>query len=91
MFAMAGGAGLMGEAGPEGILPLTRVGSDLGVKALMPGPLTVNIINKTGVEATGRAQMQDDGSLDVILEKKVTGMAARGPLHNLIQAMIKGG
>jgi hypothetical protein len=91
LFAMAGGAGLMGEAGPEGILPLTRVGSDLGVKALMPGPLTVNIINKTGVEATGRAQMQDDGSLDVILEKKVTGMAARGPLHNLIQAMIKGG
>ncbi len=33
MFGHSGGAGLMGEAGPEAILPLTRVGGDLGVKA----------------------------------------------------------
>src|SRR5262249_32262662 len=32
LFPMAGGAGLMGEAGPEAIMPLTRTsGGDLGV------------------------------------------------------------
>jgi lambda family phage tail tape measure protein len=33
IFPMANGAGLMGEAGPEGILPLQRVGGKLGVTA----------------------------------------------------------
>ena len=34
LFPFAGGTGLMGEAGPEGILPLARTaGGDLGVKA----------------------------------------------------------
>lgn len=34
LFPMTGGrTGRMGEAGPEAILPLTRVGGDLGVKA----------------------------------------------------------
>ena len=33
LFPMAGGAGLMGEAGPEGVLPLARTSKgDLGVK-----------------------------------------------------------
>jgi phage-related minor tail protein len=47
-FPMRGGLGLMGEAGPEAILPLKR-GSDgrLGVAAGAPGergaPITVNI------------------------------------------------
>jgi lambda family phage tail tape measure protein len=33
LFPMANGAGLMGEAGPEGILPLTRINGRLGVEA----------------------------------------------------------
>lgn len=33
LFGMNGGAGLMGEAGPEGILPLARVRGRLGVNA----------------------------------------------------------
>ena len=33
LFAMRGGTGLMGEAGPEAIMPLTRVGGKLGVRA----------------------------------------------------------
>jgi len=37
LFPMATGMGLMGEAGPEGILPLTRIGGDLGVKADLSG------------------------------------------------------
>jgi phage-related minor tail protein len=92
LFTMAGGAGLMGEAGAEGILPLARVGGDLGVKAWFPqtGPAQVNIINKNLPEATGTAQQNDDGSLDVFLERKVVGYAARGPLNQLIKMMIKG-
>ncbi len=33
VFPMADGAGLMGEAGPEAIMPLTRIGGKLGVRA----------------------------------------------------------
>ena len=32
-FPMQGGSGLMGEAGPEAIMPLTRIGGKLGVRA----------------------------------------------------------
>ncbi|MFA4904474.1 MAG: hypothetical protein WC600_17205 [Desulfobaccales bacterium] len=93
LFPMATGTGLMGEAGPEGILPLERIGGDLGVKALFPksGPAQVNIINKTGTEATGTAQQNDDGSIDVFLEKKVLGFASRGPVNQLIKMIVKQG
>ena len=38
-FRFARGVGVMGEAGPEAVLPLTRLASgELGVKALMPRP-----------------------------------------------------
>jgi hypothetical protein len=33
MFPMKGGLGVMGEAGPEAIMPLTRIGGKLGVAA----------------------------------------------------------
>lgn len=36
MFAHGGGVGIMGEAGPEAILPLTRTSKGLGVVAAMP-------------------------------------------------------
>jgi phage-related minor tail protein len=93
LFPMAGGAGLMGEAGEEGILPLSRVGGDLGVKALFPqsGPPVVNIINKTGTEAQGSAQQNDDGSLDIILEPRVLKYASRGPLNQLIKMIASKG
>lgn len=45
MFGMAGGTGLMGEAGPEAVMPLTRVGGHLGVRAT-GGDVTVNIIDQ---------------------------------------------
>lgn len=37
LFPMAGGAGLMGEAGAEAIMPLKRIGGDLGVRAELTG------------------------------------------------------
>jgi hypothetical protein len=36
MFAHGGGVGVMGEAGPEAILPLTKTSKGLGVVAAMP-------------------------------------------------------
>ena len=46
MFPMANGAGLMGEAGAEAIMPLTRIGGDLGVKATS-GNTYVTVQNET--------------------------------------------
>ncbi|MDK1261282.1 phage tail tape measure protein [Cronobacter sakazakii] len=62
MFAFAKGAGLMGEAGPEAIMPLTRDATGrLGVKALGSGTqggagvsLSIGTINFSG--GTGGAQ-----------------------------------
>lgn len=46
LFPMRGGSGLMGEAGPEAIMPLTR-GADgrLGVRAQRQGPAAVVTVN----------------------------------------------
>jgi hypothetical protein len=79
---------MIAEAGePEVVSPL----SDLAGLFQARGPYQVNIINKTGTEAQGTTQQNDDGSLDIFLEKKVLGMVARGPVHNLVGAMIKRG
>ncbi|WP_370693001.1 phage tail tape measure protein [Pseudotabrizicola sp.] len=52
MFPMRGGTGLMGEAGPEAIMPLTRIGGKLGVRAAGGGGggagTVVNVINNSG-------------------------------------------
>ena len=59
--------GVMGEAGPEAIMPLTR-GSDgkLGVQAT-GGAAAVNIIvnNNTPAEVKTEQRQNDDGSLDI--------------------------
>lgn len=50
MFPMRGGMGVMGEAGPEAIMPLTRIGGKLGVAAAGGGgsPVKVEINNFSG-------------------------------------------
>ena len=51
LFPMARGAGLMGEAGPEAIMPLKRTSSgDLGVKASPTGVRIVNLWDPSSVE-----------------------------------------
>lgn len=74
IFPFARGAGLMGEAGPEAILPLQR-GSDgkLGVAGGSGGKVTVNVINQGGgsLSVTGQTQRTNaDGSMsiDVMVE-----------------------
>lgn len=55
LFPMANGTGLMGEAGPEAIMPLTRVGGKLGVRAAGGGAMTIvnNIDARGAVEGVG--------------------------------------
>lgn len=60
LFPMRGGAGLMGEAGPEAILPLTRVGGRLGV-ASGGGGTVVQIVNYTGAPVREERRRGPDG------------------------------
>lgn len=72
--------GLMGEAGPEAILPLSRGrNGDLGVQASIT-PVTVNIVNNTGANVEQRETVGPDGGrvLDVIISRKVNDGIASG-------------
>jgi len=88
-FAMSGGkTGLMGEAGPEAIMPLTRMGGDLGVKVDQP-PMNVNVINNGNDEV---AVQQDENGLTILIEQIENSIASgmvRGtsPLGNALNQM----
>ena len=47
LFGMAGGTGMMGEAGPEAIMPLKRIDGSLGVQSV-PSNVVINVINESG-------------------------------------------
>lgn len=72
VFPFAKGVGLMGEAGAEAIMPLTR-GPDgkLGVSATGGGGVVVNVIEAQGTKATVQQQQNSDGtmSLNIIIEQ----------------------
>lgn len=65
IFPMARGYGLMGEAGPEAVMPLRR-GRDgkLGVSSSTP---VVNIVNNLGVPATAQVTHRDD-RMEIVLQ-----------------------
>ena len=69
IFPFAGGTGLIGEAGPEAIMPLRR-GPDgrLGVDAAGGGWSNVNfkVINQAGVDVSMRQRRRPDGGIDVV-------------------------
>jgi len=62
-FAHGGGLGLMGEAGPEAIMPLTRMpNGNLGVQTAGGGAnVIVNIINNSGAEVQQEETETADG------------------------------
>jgi phage-related minor tail protein len=74
-FRMAGARmGLMGEAGPEAIMPLARTGDGaLGVRATMPA-LQVAIHNYTDAQVSARRD--DAGNLQVVIEQTKRAVAA---------------
>ena len=80
LFPMARGYGLMGEAGPEAVLPLKRLSSGrLGVEATGGPQVTVNVINNAGAKVTTEEQRDPSGnlSLNVIIDAVEVAMAQR--------------
>lgn len=60
-FPMAGGkTGVMGEAGPEAIMPLTRINGKLGVHAVGGG--SNQVINQVNVTVQGGSNPDETGS-----------------------------
>ncbi len=54
LFPMADGAGLMGEAGPEAVLPLTRLANgELGVKTPAPAAVAAGPVITYNIDARG--------------------------------------
>ena len=64
VFPMANGTGLMGETGPEAIMPLTRKNGKLGVQG---SGVTVNVINQSQSQIETR--QRDNGSFDIIVKR----------------------
>jgi lambda family phage tail tape measure protein len=93
IFPMATGAGLMGEAGPEAIMPLTRIGGDLGVKAVSGSrdesqPMNVNVVI-TAVDAASFKELMRRNP-GVVIEPIVTGLTSQGnrPLINAVKGVM---
>ncbi|OXV27097.1 tail length tape measure protein, partial [Enterobacter kobei] len=90
-FAFAKGAGVMGEAGPEPIMPLTRAADgSLGVRAVSGGssegaaPQVFITINSDGSTAS-----QSSGGLEKF--GKSVGNFVRDEYRKLIQADLRPG
>jgi hypothetical protein len=80
IFPFAGGTGLMGERGPEAIMPLSRLPDGrLGVASASPGPITVNVTNApAGVERVRSAPDGNGGTrIDIQLRRMVEDMGER--------------
>lgn len=75
MFPMKGGAGVMGEAGPEAIMPLTRIGGKLGVAAAGGGGSNVSVAvhNYGGGEVEKRESRGPNGErqIDIMIGKSL--------------------
>lgn len=89
-FPMRGGrTGLMGEAGPEAIMPLTRTaGGGLGVRA--SGGVSVTIVDQRSSGARPEVSESTDGNgrkrLTIMLRDEVRAMMGDGSLDRTMRA-----
>ena len=63
---------LVGEAGPEAIMPLTRIGGDLGVK-VESSPVSVNVNNYGNDEVQ---VTQDGNDINILIQTVENAMAS---------------
>lgn len=86
-FPMRRGTGLMGEKGPEAIVPLKRTASgDLGVRAT-PSNVVVNVNNQYASEVDAKVNESEgpDGMriLDILIERKAAEGIASGRMDRI--------
>jgi exonuclease VII small subunit len=88
IFPMANGAGLMGEAGPEAIMPLKR-GADgkLGVSG-GGGNTVVNVYNQSGAQTEVQESTGADGGrqIDIYIKQAVERMISTGGIDKTMQS-----
>ncbi|MGC0155494.1 phage tail tape measure protein [Chromobacterium vaccinii] len=91
-FAHTAGLGVMGEAGPEAIMPLTRDGSGrLGVRSAGGGApsvdIQVNVINQSSqpLQAQQQGQPRLDQFGNLIVDMIVTDMRRGGPISSTME------
>lgn len=94
LFGMAGGGlGLMGEAGPEAIMPLDRIDGKLGVRASGGGTI-VQIIDQrsAGSPVQVRESTGPDGRrvIQAIVRDEVAGMVRDGTMDRVLGGSYKG-
>jgi tape measure domain-containing protein len=89
LFPMArGGVGLMGEAGPEAILPLSRgPNGKLGVQSSGAG-VTVNVINASGQPAEQRERRGPNGErqIEILVGNAIRKKIANGDLDDVMSS-----
>ena len=92
LFGFAGGTGLMGEAGPEAIIPLMRGGDGkLGVKAhgLSGGGANVNVSTTVVVQSNGQAKTSTHS--DHAMGKHLGDLINAKIKEGIVRAMQPGG
>lgn len=83
----SGKTGIMGEAGPEAILPLARGrGGDLGVQAVVT-PVNINIVNQSSAEIESRETSGPNGerTIELLILNKVREGVGSGALDKVMQ------
>lgn len=86
-FNHSRGKGLMGESGPEAIIPLSRTkNGDLGVKA-SASPVYVNVTNNAGVEVMTESKTGANGEriIELLIQSKVRESIANGSMDRVMQ------
>lgn len=83
-FAFAKGAGVMGEAGPEAIMPLTRAADgSLGVRAVSSGVNTATGNGNTSINVHAPVNITQDGSAGEISNANTASTARQ--LEGIVQ------
>lgn len=95
MFAFAKGAGLMGEAGPEAIMPLTRASDgSLGVRAISSGGggggTVINVSAPVSI-SQGAGDLDSSAKNNAIIAKQIEAIIQKTITDRLRREMSAGG